>query len=270
MSELIRNAWQGWLEYTQNGKMVALFLLALLVFWFGKREKWRKYQGLFRYSTLVAILCICPLTAALLMLYQTRFYDYEWIWNLAPITIVIALAITLLWTEIKEKKGRILIVTLGTMVILYCCGSMGQEVWDVRKENAQLRQTAEILSVITENGQNTGIVLWAPQGIMAYARAFNGEISLPYGRNMWDPALNAYSYDTYGEPEQELYQWMCRLEETGKGGIKGMKIAKQLGVNQILLPKNISEKLLQKIEKYWGIEAVTVGEYYWIATGERE
>ena len=268
MSELIRNAQQGWLEYTQNGKMMAIFLLALVVFWFGKREKWRKYHALFQYSTFVAVFCICPLTAAVLMWYQTRFYDYEWIWNLAPITLVIALAITLLWTEIKEKKGRKIIVTLGILGILYCCGSMGQEPWDAEKENAQLQQTEDVLALITENGQNTGITLWAPKGIMSYARAVNGEISLPYGRNMWDPALNAYSYDTYGEQEQELYQWMCRVEETGKGGIKGMKIAKELGINHILLPGNISEKLLQKIEKYWEIEAATVGEYYWIATGE--
>ena len=106
MSELIQNAQLGWQEYTENGKMVALFLLALVIFWFGKREKWEKHKALFQYSTLVAVFCIYPLTAALLMLYQTRFYDYEWIWNVAPITLVVSLTITLLLTEIREKKVK--------------------------------------------------------------------------------------------------------------------------------------------------------------------
>lgn len=268
MSELIRNARLGWLDYTENSKMVALFLLALLIFWFVKKEEWKKHHALFKYSTLIAVFCICPLTAVFLMLYQTKFYDYEWIWNLAPITLVISLAITLLWTEIKEKKGKMVMVTLGILGILYCSGSMGNEVWDAGQENAQLERTAEVLAVITDNGQNTGITLWAPQEIMTYARALNGEISLPYGRNMWDPALNAYSYDTYGKRKQELYQWMCRMEKTGKGGVKTMKRASKLGVTDILLPGNIREKPLQRIEEFWGIEAEMVGEYYWIHIGE--
>jgi len=268
MSELIRNARLGWLDYTENGKMVALFLLALVIFWFGRREKWEKYHALFKCCTFIAVCCICPITAVLLMLYQTKFYDYRWIWNLVPITLVISLALTLLWSEIKEKKGKRIILTLSILGILYCSGSMGYKVWDAGQENVQQKKTSEILAVITDNGTQNDIILWAPQGIMTYARALNGEICLPYGRNMWDPALNAYSYDTYGEQEQELYQWMCQVEETGEGDVECMKIASELGVNHILLPGNMNEELLQQIEEYWGIEAAMAGECYWIYTGE--
>lgn len=268
MSELIRNAWTGWLDYTENSKMVALFFLALVLYWFSRRGKTEKYHALFKYSTFIAILCVCPFAAAVLMWYQTRFYDYRWIWNLAPITLVISITITFLWTEIKERKGRVIILTLSILGILYCSGSMGNEVWNVREENRQLEQATEVLAVITENGQNSEITLWAPREVMSYARALYGEITLPYGRNMWDPALNAYSYDTYGEREQKMYEWMCSMEQTGKGRVTIMKRASKLGVTDILLPENIRERSLQRIEKFWEIKAERLGEYYWIHIGE--
>lgn len=268
MSELIRNAQSGWLYYAENNKMVALFLLVLVIFWFGRREGWERYRALFNYGAFVAVFCICPLTAALLMLYQTKFYDYQWIWNLAPITLVISLAISLLWTEIKDKKGKMIIVTLGMLGVLYCSGSMGKEVWNAGEERQQLEQTTEVLNVITDNGQNADITLWAPKEIMSYARALHGEITLPYGRNMWDPALNAYSYDTYGKRAQKMYEWMAGMEQTGKGRVAIMKRVSRLGVTDILLPENIREKPLQRIEDFWGVKAVRVGEYYWIHIGE--
>ena len=268
MSELIRNARLGWMDYMENGKFVALLLIALLIFWFWRREAWNKYQTLFKYTTLLTLLCICPLTAVALMLYQTKFYDYEWIWNAVPITLVISLAITLLWTERKETKGKILVGTLAMLAILYCCGSMGQKSWDFDREREQRKQAEAILENVTEKGQNQNITLWAPREIMAYARALDGDIRLPYGRNMWDPALNAYSYDTYGEQELELYEWMCQVEETGEGEVDCMETVSALGINHILLPETINGELLKQVEAYWQVTATKTGNYYWICTGE--
>ena len=197
MTELIRNAWLGWQDYTEHGKMAALLLLALLLYWFGNKrsgskEMMSRRHTLVSYTTVMTVCCICPLTAAALMAYQTKFYDYQWIWGAVPVTIVIALAATQLWTELADKYTggdgagwKRAGITVLFACVIYLCGSMQSAVWD-EDEAAQNRQKAErVLEIITENGQNKDICLWAPQGIMEYARALDGSIVLPYGRNMW-------------------------------------------------------------------------------------
>ena len=57
--------------------MAALLLAALAYLWFTGRGKGQK--ALLLYASLAAACCVLPVTAALLMAYQTKFYDYEWI-----------------------------------------------------------------------------------------------------------------------------------------------------------------------------------------------
>lgn len=270
MTELIKNAWLGWMDYTESGKLVALLLLALLLFWFWKREEWNQYGKLFLYTTIVTVCCIIPLTAAMLMVYQTRFYDYQWIWGFVPITIVIALVCTLLWTEWMEKykAGKHAVwkkvgIACLMLCMLYLCGRMGMKNGDADEEIQKQEETVRVLEIITENGQNTNMVLWAPQRIMEYARAVNGDVRLPYGRNMWDPALNAYSYETYGETANSLYEWMTLAEETGEGDVTIVEAVLEFGVNHILLPGNIQPELLQEFEKELGMQAKNAEGYYW-------
>ncbi len=324
MTEWIRNAWLGWQNYTQNGKLVALLLASLLLFWFVWVDLRKKHHTLVVYTTIAVICCICPLTAALLMAYQTKFYDYQWIWGIVPMTIVIALAGTCFWEEVEKKirksktTGRTLVgVAVLLIALVYLSGRMAYRMWDT-KEVAQNRAQAEaVIEVITEEGRKKDVFLWAPKEIMEYARALDGNICLPYGRNMWDGALNGYSYDIYGEPERLLYAWMCNAEETGTGtilasdtsnnrtvitgtGITGeeqteeqteaqteeqtkeqteevrsrivdgkdcLELAKELGVNTILLPDKLQPDSLAEIEVYLGMSAETLEGYYLFRIG---
>lgn len=321
MMELIRNAWSGWLNFTEHGKFAALLLLALLLFWFGSGQSENKKDGektvgskvigkkalenrhrtLVYYTTAMTVCCICPLTAAALMAYQTKFYDYQWIWGAVPVTIVIALAGTQLWTQLTERyaKGKgagwkTAGITVLLICVVYLCGSMQSNVWDAEESAQNREETAKVLEILTENGQNKDICLWAPQGIMEYARALDGSVVLPYGRNMWDGALNAYSYDTYGEEEKLLYTWMCHAEATGEGEAEYgktavtevaaenaektmqtrtitaagcMETARRLGVTHILLPSNMQQEVLTELEAYLGIQAENVAGYYLLRIG---
>lgn len=255
MMEWITNAWAGWQNYKDGVKLIALLILALLLFWFLWEKERKHYRRVVLYTTLMTVCCICPLTAALLMGYQTKFYDYEWIWNAVPITIVIALAGTILWTGLTERyrgqKGyqwKCIGITGLLVAVILLCGSLGNPdlgqkeliyEWEVNDEpmhGEKLAETERVLAVLAESGEitenetatetgataesqtataNETIVLWAPKNIMEYARALDGDIRLVYGRNMWDISLNAYSYDTYGDGENTLYAWMNNLEETG-------------------------------------------------------
>ena len=292
MREMIRNAWLGWQNYTDNGKLAALLLMALLFFWLGKREKRNKFFTFIVYTTIMTVCCICPFTAAVFMQYQTRFYDYPWIWSLVPVTMIIALAGTLLWIELTEeyarKKGKLWKcagITAMMVSVICLCGRMGNTIWESGQEIQKEIETSRVLEIITENGENTNIVLWAPQGIMEYARALNGCIRLPYGRNMWDDALNAYSYDTYGDTEKTLYVWMSNAEETGEGvafieigkeaalepertqkvtitAAECVDMAAELGVTHILLPENMRQETLEELENRLGTPLEQVEGYY--------
>ena len=84
MMTLLQSALTGWTDYTQHGKFAALLLLAILYLGFvlygsGKEsnasgaEKARK--RLYLYGALVTFGCICPVTALILLKYQTAFMD---------------------------------------------------------------------------------------------------------------------------------------------------------------------------------------------------
>ncbi|MCH5341201.1 MAG: hypothetical protein J1E01_07025 [Acetatifactor sp.] len=278
MAELFRNAWQlGWLRYTNSGKLTAVLLASLLFLWLS--GKWKRQKVLFSYSALMSLFCIVPVTAMVLMLYQTRFYDYEWIWSLVPMTIVCAWAGTALLEETwggfslsSWKKG--LPVTLLLLAILALCGGLGKNVIDRNDELARRQQASEVVDKVLED-QSGDICLWAPREILEYARAQSGALRLIYGRNMWDQSLNAYAYDTYPREIQELYLWMENVEPTGTALVEDadqgelllegeacMTIAAQAGVNCILLPESLDAVTVEALAKALGGRVDRLDAYY--------
>ena len=95
MMTLLKSAMNGWIDYTQHGKYAALLLAAILYLgyrlWKSKAAKNGGKQPLFYlYAVLITLACICPVTAVILMKYQTAFYSYVWIWAAVPQKTVIA------------------------------------------------------------------------------------------------------------------------------------------------------------------------------------
>lgn len=316
MSELVRNARLGWLHYIDNGKVAALLLAVLLFLWLGRHLRQKR---LLLYTTVMTMLCICPLTAALLMVYQTKFYDYEWIWSLVPATLVIAMGGTIFLAEIWKSYGRReswkpAVLTVFCLGVLLLCGSLGRHAWQegqtfTNLETEERRQIAAALdAILAEEGilgqgsteKSQTICLWAPQEVMEYARAYSGRFCLPYGRNMWDDALNAYSYEAYDDTAREMYEWMCIMEEgvQDQGGIleesileesipeegipeeniseegipaksggtaeekKLLQKALAAGVNRLLLPDDVGGETLSFVEKALGTQARELEGYY--------
>lgn len=136
---------------------------------------------------------------------------------MVPVTIVIALVGTLFLTEFpwKNKKQKVGI-TIPIVVIFYLSGSLMKEVVNTDAEAEKHAKAKAVVQALTESTPQGTICLFAPQEVMEYVRAIDGRIYLPYGRNMWDKALNAYSYETYGEAEEKLYAWMSYVEEYGE------------------------------------------------------
>ncbi len=312
MRELLKNAWLGWQDYTGGGKFAALLFAALLFLGItlgrvreegggaGGGAVSGKLTQLWLYTAVMAGVCVCPLTAVCLMLYQTRFYDYEWIWSLVPQTGVIAAggAVFLgkMWEHYSLERGSKLFgiwaASAAVAAVIFCGGGMGQAPREGLETRGDRRAAIEALRLLeTEAGALPGgICLWAPGEIMACARAYSGQIRLPYGRDMWDPALGAYSYDTYDDARQEMYRWMCEaqvegllkvtVEETtrdGDGapcpgereldGLQCMRSALDMGVNCILLPGNMREQDLEAIADCLPVTLKRLGGYYLLQAG---
>lgn len=293
MAELLRNAWMGWFRVTGGGKLMALFLAALLFLWLhGKQEKQR---ALLRYGTVSALCCILPVTAVPLMLYQTRFYDYEWIWSIVPVTVMTAYAGTKVMAEHwqgfrREAWRKGLPVTAGLLAVALLCGGWNSSGVDRNGEKAWKEQTENILEIIGTGAEeapenvrtdNSGICIWAPRKMMEYVRRLDSSILLPYGRNMWEEALGAYSYDTYSEALEKMYQWMSIVEETCTENDfdfteiileemeeqrlsteECLNAARQAGVDILILPENMNRMLLNEVISAVGVQPKQSAGYY--------
>lgn len=223
MTELLHNAWVGWTGYIDRGKLAALLLAVLLYLWFDRKR--RENMPLLLYTSVITICCIVPITAVGLMLYQTKFYNYEWIWSMVPLTAVTAYGITLflmrLWERAKKETWSICVpVTLLSVAAVLFCGSMGGEVWDRQEEQRERQLAGKVLERIEGRYPGEAICLWAPREIMEYAREKDAGIILPYGRNIWDHFLDGYAYDLYEEEQLVMEQWMAQVRRGGEADLK--------------------------------------------------
>ena len=285
-----KNAWQGWQQFITLGKLPALLIAVLL--WMlschGRQEAsggdrpWQNSGAkkgvkdqLLYYGAAMTAFCICPGTAALLMKYQTAFYDYRFVWSLVPMTALLGLGGTLFFTRYWRSSGIGLgykslfynaALTFSCAAILFFSGGLGrgEAVPDTAAERekafqvlAQVEDLARGQSREIDPGgqQEAELCLWAPREIITYARLENGSFTLLYGRNMWDVALNAYSYDVYPEEVRRLYCWMEDIPVEGEAGKAEEARAEQnaeqlrryvekafsLGANCVLLPKEYAD-----------------------------
>lgn len=263
MWELLNNAWKGWQSYTGQGKFAALLIMVLLFFWFRREEC--KEKTLLVYTTIVMISCIFPVTAVLLMKVQTGFYSYEWIWSYVPLTMMIAYGGVVITDTLWSKRGKMQkgILAAAVFILILLCGGMGGTTAELAKP--QDRQAAEAIVLALCEDTEEEICLWAPKEIMEVARATDGKLRLPYGRNIWDAALGAYFYEPYGKTEEQLYLWMCEAE---KGNVEYMQedetiaMALGLGVNRILLPESMPEEEINRLADACGLERRAFEGYY--------
>ncbi len=258
MQELLRNAVNGWIEYTDAGKYAVLFLGVLMCYWYRLAcAGQRKGQPLMIYASIMAIAVIFPPTAVILMKYQTGFYDYKWLWSVVPVTPVIAWGAAGLYLDIYRSRfrGKLLkpagLAAMG-LAVIFLCGNLnigGCEGTDTADSKAG---TAKLLDNLEEAGNTEDICLWAPREIMAHIRGLSGEIRLLYGRNMWDVALNAYAYDVYDPETVALYEWMEGLaadegsdltEEAELAACVVIETALNKGVNCIVIPEEVTDKI---------------------------
>lgn len=285
---VLARAWEGWEQFAGAGKFVVLLVAVLLYLLIG--EKKRGPQGrLVFYGAVMTAVCICPVTAMILMKYQTAFYDYQWIWSVVPMTALIAYGVTVFFTGyLRTGEGyrnvlyNVFLTALTAGAILLCGGVSGNAETSGASAfgtagsdmavsgaagsdaGAQRAEAAEILSFVRSClGTEEDICLCAPAEIVEYAGVQENPVKLLYGRNMWDAALNAYSYDVYPEEMRELYRFMEKVsggeDILPEEGIANVQKAFEMGANCVLLPGQIAGWTPASTAE---TEVVEIGEYY--------
>ncbi len=254
MMTLLQSALTGWTDYIQHGKFAAFLLLAIVylgfklygaagakpgtnaegtIRWMRIADDGKDRKIWYLYGVLITLGCICPVTAGILLKYQTAFYSYVWIWAAVPQTALIAWAaadfLEQLLKERTLRNGMAVLILLG---IVFLGGNPASE-WvgtqttripaladgGVTSQTQEVTawETLEQLSEYSEAERGTReYTLWAPKEIMAAARAYSAQIRPVYGRSIWEASLGSYSYDTNEVWQEDLYLWMSHLETTGE------------------------------------------------------
>ncbi|MCM1189480.1 MAG: hypothetical protein NC541_09305 [bacterium] len=265
MTDLLKNAWNGWHDFTDTGKLAALLLISLLFLWiYYKRVEQKTFLI---YATVTSICCMIPVTAVWLMLYQTRFYDYEWIWSIVPVTAAVGYGATVFITDfLKELSGgdrkKAAAAVAGLLVMTLLCGGMGTSPWDSRCEREEEQYAKTLIPQLREHMADRQISLWAPREILEYTREQDATIRLLYGRNMWDESLNAYVYGGYSQEYESLYDWMERTESEPISAPECAEILINTDVNCILLPEDTEEETVECFEETLGMSREKLGKYY--------
>ncbi|HKM35125.1 MAG TPA: hypothetical protein VJY54_10340 [Lachnospiraceae bacterium] len=224
MSNLLDSMKAGYAGFVEDGQYLMLFMVALLLLWFSEDPKKNEFR---KYCLVMMLILLFPVTAKILMVYQTAFYDYEDLWGLLPVTALISYGLVLAFIKMNaahtneygrwkaatpKSKEYILeiVVSLVLSAILFLCGTLSlgktMSAQVLGSERIPVEAT-EVLLQIKIPAQEKAILL-APDEIMTWARIYSGDIILPYGRNLVEPELSAYTYDIYQEDMLLLHDWI--------------------------------------------------------------
>ena len=273
MTEWIHLAFIGWRSYIAESKAAALFIAAILLLCFLWKKVDRKQFVI--YSAAAAVLLICPLTAAFGLLYQTRFYDYEWLWSGVPTVALTAYAVVLLLEELavgKDKKSRlrlgVVVAILLTAVFLSGLSEVSydpetDEVLILPSQKEMRAEAADVLKAARSALGEGKMILAAPADILTWARELDSTIELLYGRNMWDKHLNAYTYDTYPEEYETLYLFIeGRDREKITAETAAGILADQTSVNCLILRGTETEETIALFTQTLHMTAARWEGYY--------
>ena len=288
--QMVTEAMGGLSRYMADSKILTVVLGALLYLLFGWRALHREQEKkLILYTLILTGMAVYPVTAACMMMYQTRFYEYGWIWSMVPVTAFTAYGGTvIIWRELVKKRsvlsregekkiyGKLRLAggLLGAAVMFFLCGNLGQHQTASQEELAAAGDTREILKYLAEQSQDgnnvSGVMLWAPREIMEQVRRQTGEVVLLYGRDMWENKAAAYDYETYDPQVTSMYLLMEELKDLDSDEALPEDClceAVNRGVNVLVFPGGAKGRIqaalleLERSDVSLHMESADVGDY---------
>lgn len=210
-------------SFVEDGQFLMLFMVALLLLWLAGDENRKEFR---QFALVMLLILLCPISAKLLLVYQTRFYGYEDLWELLPVTALLAYGLVMASMKIiaarakeygrwkaepkRKEYSYEIFMTLVLTALLFLCGTLTPAKAVTVKASGMDGIPGDVKEVLVllDGRDEEQITILAPDEIAAWARIYDGDILLPYGRSLWEPELAAYTYDTYTEDMQELHAWV--------------------------------------------------------------
>lgn len=210
--------------FVQLGQFLMLFMVALLLLYLLDEKRCVVFK---QYAFLMLLVLLCPVTAKLLVIYQTPFYSTDNLWELLPVTPLLAYALVVAtvkivgaltsqrgrWQQaITRKKESVLetFVIMGLSLVLFLCGTLefGKAMTEEATGNATIpANVCEVLKAM-ELPEEGNVKIVAVDEVARWARIYSGRILLPYGRNLYEPEMTAFTYEVYTEEAHLLHDWV--------------------------------------------------------------
>lgn len=261
MRELLQNALNGPESYFQSNHMVVL-VMGLFVYFFAVKLNLKdREKRLLRLSVFMLALLVFPASAFALMLYQTRFYSYPWTWSLMPVTLLISWgSVTVLWRQTGQNrsddgaKWRLAAGVAVLLVLLLVTGNMGIVQTVSEEEKAQSSSGRQVALYIQEMSGSEEVVLWGPRTVLEAVRQQDGGIKVLYGRNMWEPAAAAHTYDRYPMEQQRLFDWveMIEMDCSGEYSSQLTMFLEYMAAEEALSDRSIADAFFLQLAAEYG------------------
>lgn len=224
-------------NYFTDYKLLAVGIAYLLYEYFGKEKAQKQiflWASFFLFPTALLAYAACELLTTILPANVWKE------WNKKAVTIGMSIAVILIY---------IMLGNMGDMRVV--------DEFTAAKRSGY----AEVLLVAGEDA-----TVYGPRDLMQYLRMQDGDIKLPYGKDMWDEKSAAYDGDAYEMDLIAAYEWMQEIgafdalasEATDLQLMPDAELTKQAtehvatlrgyGVNTFAFPIRVADEIIEELQ----------------------
>jgi len=214
-----------------EGSYFILMLAALYILYRinGKKNQWYIY-----YILLTQVLVVMnPVVVVILSKAFPVLESYSVFMLLTPVLMVIPFAAAELLEKAKDdKQGGVWLLVVAIVIAL--SGNLFGLYTSEAKGISSTTEQREVISQLKELQQEQVLFVVADESVLPYVRTEAPEITLLYGRDLYQPGMDLGIVDMYSEELLSLYEAMKNPEDT-MGDI--LATADLYGCNAVVVKK---------------------------------
>ncbi len=280
---------QGTADFKQNlGLVLLLFIISLFIIF---KNTGREGKRLAISGGVLALLVFVPLTAVLLMMGYTGFYDWDDLQLLIPFTPVLALggcltveklsgartpaveaesetagpepAATAAAKTAPDETGiRRLPVAAAACMIFLLLAATDFHAFDSQEESDGYgipAWTLEVYESLQENVGDKELTILADSELLQYVRLYNADWYPAYGRDLWDSHAAGYVEYAYDAGTEEIYEILGSSLMTKENAAVIVSYVEAAQPDCLIVSKDWETALLGKLSDY---NLITLTEQY--------
>jgi len=191
-------------------KYWGLFFIGLLVLFYLRTRETKRLLVL---ASVISLVCICPLTAYILMEVFPLVSDYHLLWHVVPASVVVCAALSLILERLWDNKVQRWGFVVGIFLIFFFAGEFAYTSADAWNDDVTHLGREEVLAydlILTDmkSRDRESASLWGPYKLMADSRIYDGELRPIYGKDI----INADAL--YSETQRSLFEGYTRYAST--------------------------------------------------------